>query len=88
MSAAGRKKRGNRESSASGGKDETARAGAEPGGPGGQWDPEAVFGEESTSVENLDVVGNLQAQVDALGGQLARVTAEYDNFRKRTRDER
>jgi len=54
--------------------------------PQGEWEKEQVFAEGGHSSD--DAVSDLQAQVDALRNQLARVSAEYENFRKRSREER
>jgi len=51
-----------------------------------EWEKEEIFGESGQRSD--DAVTDLQSQVDALRSQLARVTAEYENFRKRSREEK
>ena len=67
--------------------EETAGAGELPD-PNGNWEPEHLFGQEKTNVESLDVASSLQKQLDAARTQLARLTAEFGNFRKRSQEER
>jgi len=52
------------------------------------WEPEHLFGQEKTNVESLDVAESLQRQLDTARTKLTRLTAEFDNFRKRSREER
>ncbi len=51
-----------------------------------EWEKEQVFSETGQRCD--DAVADLQNQVDALRSQLTRVTSEYENFRKRSREER
>ncbi|MBM4355092.1 MAG: nucleotide exchange factor GrpE [Deltaproteobacteria bacterium] len=54
--------------------------------PQSEWEKEEVFSDAGQPSE--DAISDLQAQVDALRSQLARMSAEYENFRKRSREEK
>jgi molecular chaperone GrpE len=49
---------------------------------------EAAEGTDTSTVSNAAVVVALQNEVDALKNQLLRAHADFDNFRKRTRQEK
>jgi len=52
------------------------------------WEPESVFSGEPTSAEPLGVEETLRAQVEAYRNQLARMGADFANFRRRSGEER
>lgn len=52
------------------------------------WQPEQVFQGESTVVESTDLVGTLQAQLEAARSQVSRITSEFANFRKRSNEQK
>jgi len=83
MTAARRKKKGRR---GAGSEEEEGRQ--QDNGQPPQWEAEPLFQEESTSVESVDIVETLERQVEAARNQLIRITSEFANFRKRSRDEK
>ena len=52
------------------------------------WEPESVFGGEPTTAEPMGVEESLKAQVEAYRNQLARMGADFANFRRRSGEER
>lgn len=55
---------------------------------GDAWEPESVFGGEPTTAEPKGVEETLVAQVEAYRNQLARMGADFANFRRRAEEEK
>ena len=52
------------------------------------WEPESVFGGEPTTAEPMGVEESLKAQIEAYRHQLARMGADFANFRRRASEEK
>lgn len=52
------------------------------------WEAESLLSEEQQELESLSIEESLSRQLENARTQIQRMTAEFDNFRKRTREER